>query len=136
MNPWALLTEVPWIIFVCYWLAGALMTRRTVSRESFASRYGVLFLEIAGFVLVSARARGRAFLAVTFTIVPTLLPLSALHLPGSASPSRSGHAGTLDNIGAPESRSKKTTSSSAVAPTIIFGIRFILELSWLQSAGG
>ena len=46
------LTEGPWIVFVAYWAAGALKTRRTVSQESFASRYGVLFLEILGFTLL------------------------------------------------------------------------------------
>jgi len=49
---WRYLIEGPWIVFVLYWAAGALKTRRTVSRESFASRYGVLFLEIVGFVLL------------------------------------------------------------------------------------
>jgi len=31
---------------------GALKTRRTERTESFASRYGILFIEIAGFVLL------------------------------------------------------------------------------------
>jgi protein-S-isoprenylcysteine O-methyltransferase Ste14 len=37
---------------------GALKTRRTVSRESFTSRYGILFLEILGFVLLFSDAAG------------------------------------------------------------------------------
>jgi protein-S-isoprenylcysteine O-methyltransferase Ste14 len=49
---WRYLIEVPWIVFVAYWGVGALKTRKTVQRESFASRYGVLFLEILGFVLL------------------------------------------------------------------------------------
>ncbi len=49
---WRYLIEVPWVVFVAYWVAGALKTRRTVSQESPASRYGVLFLEILGFVLL------------------------------------------------------------------------------------
>ena len=53
---WRYLVEGPWIVFVAYWAAGALKTRRTVSRESFASRYGVLFLEIVGFVLLFSDA--------------------------------------------------------------------------------
>ncbi len=53
---WRYLVEGPWIVFVVYWLASALKTRRTVSRESFASRYGVLFLEILGFVLLFSDA--------------------------------------------------------------------------------
>jgi protein-S-isoprenylcysteine O-methyltransferase Ste14 len=51
MN-WNYLVEGPWIVFLAYWAIGALKTRRTVSTEPFASRYGVLFLEIAGFVLL------------------------------------------------------------------------------------
>ncbi|MGA7295079.1 MAG: isoprenylcysteine carboxylmethyltransferase family protein [Terriglobales bacterium] len=49
---WNYLIEGPWIVFVIYWAIGALKTQRTVSKESFASRYGVLFLEILGFVLI------------------------------------------------------------------------------------
>ena len=53
---WSYLVEGPWIVFVVCWAAGALKTRRTVSRESFVSRYGVLLLEIGGFVLLFSNA--------------------------------------------------------------------------------
>jgi protein-S-isoprenylcysteine O-methyltransferase Ste14 len=49
---WRHLIEAPWIVFVAYWAIGALKTRRTATKESFASRYGILFLEILGFVLL------------------------------------------------------------------------------------
>src|ERR1700733_4932273 len=49
---WRHLIEAPWIVFVVYWAIGALKTRRTATKESFASRYGILFLEIVGFVLL------------------------------------------------------------------------------------
>jgi protein-S-isoprenylcysteine O-methyltransferase Ste14 len=49
---WHYLVEGPWIVFVVYWAVGALKTRRTERTESFASRYGILFIEIAGFVLL------------------------------------------------------------------------------------
>jgi len=52
---WRSLIEGPWIVFA-YWAAGALKTRRTVSQESFASRYGILLLEILGFVLLFSDA--------------------------------------------------------------------------------
>jgi protein-S-isoprenylcysteine O-methyltransferase Ste14 len=55
---WRYLIEGPWIVFVAYWAVGALKTRRTVSRESFASRYAVLFLEVVGFLLLFADAAG------------------------------------------------------------------------------
>ncbi len=55
---WRYLIEGPWIIFLAYWLVGALKTRPTVSKESFASRYGVLALEVAGFVLLFSDTAG------------------------------------------------------------------------------
>jgi protein-S-isoprenylcysteine O-methyltransferase Ste14 len=55
MN-WDYLIKGPWIVFVVYWLASALKTRRTVSQEPFTSRYGVLFFEILGFVLLFSGA--------------------------------------------------------------------------------
>ncbi len=56
---WGYLIAGPWIVFAAYWAVGALKTRRTISQESFASRYGVLFLEVLGFgMLFSGIARG------------------------------------------------------------------------------
>ena len=49
---WRYLIEGPWMVFVVYWGVGALKTRKTVSKEPFASRYGILLLEVAGFVLI------------------------------------------------------------------------------------
>ncbi|MGD0163320.1 MAG: isoprenylcysteine carboxylmethyltransferase family protein [Candidatus Sulfotelmatobacter sp.] len=55
---WKYLIEGPWIVFVVYWALGALKTRRTQRKESFASRYGILFVEIAGFVLLFSDEAG------------------------------------------------------------------------------
>jgi protein-S-isoprenylcysteine O-methyltransferase Ste14 len=52
----------PWIVFVVYWAAGALKTRRTVSQESFTSRYGILALEVLGFVLLFSNEPKMGFL--------------------------------------------------------------------------
>jgi len=49
---WHRLFVIPWVVFVAYWIFGALRTRRTVSKESFTSRYGILALEILGFALL------------------------------------------------------------------------------------
>ena len=49
---WRYLIEGPWIVLIAYWWASALKTRRTVRREPFASRYGILLLEVVGFVLL------------------------------------------------------------------------------------
>ncbi len=55
---WRYSIEGPWIVFVVYWAVGTLKTRRTVSHESLASRFGMLFLEILGFVLLFSDAAG------------------------------------------------------------------------------
>ena len=52
------LIEGPWLIFVVYWAVGALKTRATVRRESFAPRYAVLLLEIVGFTLLFSETVG------------------------------------------------------------------------------
>ena len=72
---WIYLIVAPWIIFVLYWAAGALKTRRTVRQESPASRYGILFLEITGFALLFDGATGIGVLGST--IVPRNFALAA-----------------------------------------------------------
>jgi protein-S-isoprenylcysteine O-methyltransferase Ste14 len=49
---WRYLILGPWIVLWVSWAVTALKTRRTVSRESFASRAGILSLEILGYVLL------------------------------------------------------------------------------------
>jgi protein-S-isoprenylcysteine O-methyltransferase Ste14 len=49
---WKYLIDGPWIVFVVYWIIGALKTRPTARKEPFAWRYGIMFLEILGFVLM------------------------------------------------------------------------------------
>jgi len=53
---WRYLIEGPWIVFVAYWAVGALKTRRAVTQESRASRFGILLLEVLGFVLLFSDA--------------------------------------------------------------------------------
>jgi protein-S-isoprenylcysteine O-methyltransferase Ste14 len=57
-TPWPLLVEIPWIVFVVYWAASALKTRRTISRESFTLRSGILLSEAVGFVLLFSGTAG------------------------------------------------------------------------------
>jgi protein-S-isoprenylcysteine O-methyltransferase Ste14 len=73
---WQYLLEAPWIIFVVYWAIGALKTRRTASKESFASRYGVLFVEILGFVLIFNDDAGIGFFGRP--VIPRTLPVASL----------------------------------------------------------
>jgi protein-S-isoprenylcysteine O-methyltransferase Ste14 len=61
-----LLVTFPWIVFVVYWLISAIKTRATREKESFASRYTVLLLEVAGFVLLFRRWTGVGFLGTRF----------------------------------------------------------------------
>jgi len=49
---WRNSIELPWIIFIAYWIINAFRTQRTAKKEAFAARYGIMFLEIVGFVLV------------------------------------------------------------------------------------
>jgi protein-S-isoprenylcysteine O-methyltransferase Ste14 len=49
---WVYLIDIPWIVFAVYWAIGALKTRRTAKKESFAARYGVMAIEVVGFYLL------------------------------------------------------------------------------------
>jgi protein-S-isoprenylcysteine O-methyltransferase Ste14 len=60
------LVEIPWIVFVIYWISAAVRTRPTRRKESFASRSGVLLLEIVGYVLVFSDSAGVGFLGTRF----------------------------------------------------------------------
>jgi protein-S-isoprenylcysteine O-methyltransferase Ste14 len=55
---WRYLIAGPWIVFAAYWAVGALKTGRTISQESFASRYGVLALEVLGFAMLFSGVAG------------------------------------------------------------------------------
>jgi protein-S-isoprenylcysteine O-methyltransferase Ste14 len=57
-----LLVTIPWVVFVAYWLIGAIKTRATRQQESFASRYAVLLVEIVGYVLIFRESAGIGFL--------------------------------------------------------------------------
>jgi protein-S-isoprenylcysteine O-methyltransferase Ste14 len=49
---WRVLLTVPWVVFCVIWLIGALKTKRTVSKEPFSGRLGIVAMEFLGFVLV------------------------------------------------------------------------------------
>jgi hypothetical protein len=72
---WRYLIEGPWIVFVVYWAVGALKTRRTISKESFASRYVVLVLEILGFFMLFSGAAGIGVLGHPVFHRPSPVPL-------------------------------------------------------------
>jgi protein-S-isoprenylcysteine O-methyltransferase Ste14 len=61
-----LLVEVPWIVFVLYWIVSAIRTGDTLQTESFASRYAILLIEVAGFVLLFRHSAGIGFLGNQF----------------------------------------------------------------------
>jgi protein-S-isoprenylcysteine O-methyltransferase Ste14 len=61
-----LLVEVPWIVFLLYWIVSAIRTRVTVQTESFASRYAILLIEVVGFVLLFRHDAGIGFLGTRF----------------------------------------------------------------------
>jgi protein-S-isoprenylcysteine O-methyltransferase Ste14 len=70
------LVEFPWIVFITYWIVAALKTRRTRSREPFASRFAFLLIEVAGFVLLFADWSGIGWLGNK--ILPRTLPSAIL----------------------------------------------------------
>jgi len=70
------LVGFPWIVFVVYWIMGALKTRATHERESAASRIAILLIEIAGYVLIFSPSAGAGFLGTRFmsrTMVSAIL---------------------------------------------------------------
>jgi len=69
------LMEIPWIVFVIYWIVASIKTHAVRIEESFASRYGILALEIGGYVLVFSDSTRIGFLG--FRFVPRKL-MSAL----------------------------------------------------------
>jgi protein-S-isoprenylcysteine O-methyltransferase Ste14 len=66
--------ELPWLIFVVYWLIGALKTKPISIKESFASRYGILLIEITGFVLLFNSSAEIGFLR--YHLLPRTLAMS------------------------------------------------------------
>ena len=56
------LMEIPWIVFVIYWIVASIKTHAVRIEESFASRYGILALEIGGYVLVFSDSTRIGFL--------------------------------------------------------------------------
>lgn len=70
---WKYLVDIPWAVFALYWAIGALKTRRTAKKESFAARYGVMAIEVVGFYLLmdgdaSIGVLGRRVVARTFEL--------------------------------------------------------------------
>jgi protein-S-isoprenylcysteine O-methyltransferase Ste14 len=59
---WRYLIGIPWMAFVLYWTISALNTKPTEKRESFAARYGIMLLEVIGFVLLFRHSADIGFL--------------------------------------------------------------------------
>jgi protein-S-isoprenylcysteine O-methyltransferase Ste14 len=60
------LIQFPWLVFLVYWLVGALKTRTNIKEESFASRYGVMLLVVSGYVLIFSDWAQLGFLETRF----------------------------------------------------------------------
>jgi len=48
-----LLIQIPWIVFLIYWIIGAIKTRATREQESLASRLAILLIESSATCLYS-----------------------------------------------------------------------------------
>jgi protein-S-isoprenylcysteine O-methyltransferase Ste14 len=62
--------DLPWLVFIVYWLVKGLKTRQTRRKEPFASRYGVMLILILGYVSIfspktAIGVLGRRFLPAT-----------------------------------------------------------------------
>jgi protein-S-isoprenylcysteine O-methyltransferase Ste14 len=51
-DVWHLLIQLPWVIFLIYWIIGAFKTRATRRKESPISRLSIVLVEIAGYLLI------------------------------------------------------------------------------------
>jgi protein-S-isoprenylcysteine O-methyltransferase Ste14 len=67
-----LLLGIPWIVFIVYWIVGALKTRATREKEPFTSRFVVLAVEVVGYLLIFNASTGIGFLG-TRVLPRTLL---------------------------------------------------------------
>ncbi|MGC2181785.1 MAG: isoprenylcysteine carboxylmethyltransferase family protein [Terriglobales bacterium] len=61
-----LLLLIPWVIFLIYWIIGAFRTRPTREEESLASRYLVVLVETAAYLLVFNHSTEIGFLGKRF----------------------------------------------------------------------
>ena len=61
-----LLLLIPWVLFLIYWIIGAFKTRPTREEESLASRYLVVLLEVAAYLLVFNHSTEIGFLGKRF----------------------------------------------------------------------
>ena len=61
-----LLLLIPWVMFLIYWIVGAFKTRPTREEESLASRYLVVLLEVAAYLLVFNHSTEIGFLGKRF----------------------------------------------------------------------
>jgi protein-S-isoprenylcysteine O-methyltransferase Ste14 len=71
MEPFRWLVELPWLIFLIYWIIGAFKTRATREKESFSSRSFILLIEIAGYLLIFSGTPDSGFLGAR--VVPRTL---------------------------------------------------------------
>jgi protein-S-isoprenylcysteine O-methyltransferase Ste14 len=72
------LVEFPWIVFVVYWIIGAMKTRATRDKEPFTSRSAVLLIEMLGYLLVFSDSAGIGILGTRF--IPRTMASAVLGL--------------------------------------------------------
>jgi protein-S-isoprenylcysteine O-methyltransferase Ste14 len=49
---WHVAIVFPWAVFLIYWIIGSIKTRANAQKESFLSRYTILLIETAGYLLI------------------------------------------------------------------------------------
>jgi len=59
---WSYLIDIPWVIFIAYWILAAFDTRKTAKKESFIWRFGIMFMIVFGFSLLFRNHADTGFL--------------------------------------------------------------------------
>ncbi|HEX4486666.1 MAG TPA: isoprenylcysteine carboxylmethyltransferase family protein [Terriglobales bacterium] len=72
---WHILVVLPWGVFVTYWIAGSTKTRANAQKEPFLSRFVILLMEFAGYLLVFAPIN---FGMLRMHVIPRTIPTAIL----------------------------------------------------------
>ena len=76
VSIWKLLIEIPWAVFVVYWVFASLKTRSNRVTESSLSRLAIVLVEIAGYALLFSSQMDLGFLATR--VLPRTIPGAVL----------------------------------------------------------
>lgn len=76
VSIWKLLTEIPWAVFVFYWVFASFKTRSNRATESSLSRFAILVVEVAGYLLLFSSRMDVGFLGMH--VLPRTIPRAVM----------------------------------------------------------